>query len=195
MDGPNPRSTPNPLQRAALDLGPLVVFFVVFSYWDIYAATAVFMGTSVLALAITWFRERRLHPVPLVTAAIVLVFGGLTLWLQNDTFVKVKVTIIYGLLGTALLIGHLLKKPLIKHVFGEGLRLAEEGWRALTLAGIGYFYALGGLNEIVWRNTSTETWVSFKTFALPVLSILFFLFLTPILRRYDQGADGGGGTH
>jgi intracellular septation protein len=187
------RPRPRPLLKLAIELGPLLLFFVVFSRWGIYAATAVFMVTSVIALAYAWLTERRIPPMPLITAVVVLVFGGLTLWLRDDTFVKLKVTVINGLFGLVLAVGLLLRKPLVKHVFGDALQLADEGWRRLTWLWMAYFFGIAGLNEAVWRNTTLETWVTFKTFALPILTLLFlFAGLGPVIARYDQRGTAAG---
>lgn len=176
----------NPLVKLCVELGPLVLFFVVFSKWGIYAATGVFMVTSVLSLAYAWVTEHRIPPMPLVTAVIVLVLGGLTLWLHNDTFIKLKLTLINGLFGLVLAVGLVLRKPLVKHLFGDALQLADEGWRRMTWLWMAYFFFVAGLNEAVWRNTSLENWVRFKTFALPILSLLFlFGALGPLIARYD----------
>jgi intracellular septation protein len=192
MDEPA-RPRPNPLLKLCIELGPLLLFFAVFSKWGIYAATGVFMVTSVLSLVFAWVTERRIPPMPLITAVIVLVFGGLTLWLHDDTFTKLKLTVINGLFGLVLGVGLLLRKPLVKHLFGDALQLADEGWRRLTWIWMGYFFGIAALNEAVWRNTTTETWVTFKTFALPILSLVFlFGALGPVIARYDQSPKEPG---
>jgi intracellular septation protein len=183
----------NPLVKLGVELGPLLLFFAVFSKWGIYAATAVFMVTSVLSLAYAWVTERRIPPMPLITAVLVLVLGGLTLWLHNDTFIKLKLTVINGLFGLVLAVGLVLRKPLVKHIFGDALQLADEGWRRMTWLWMAYFFFVAGLNEVVWRNTTLETWVRFKTFALPILSLLFlFGALGPLIARYDQSPKETG---
>ncbi|MEM7305635.1 MAG: septation protein A [Planctomycetota bacterium] len=185
MSDPEPKAGPNPAIKLAVELGPILVFFFVYSKWGIFAATGTFMVTSVLALGYSWMTERRLPPMPLITAVVVLVFGGLTLVLKDETFIKVKLTIINGLFGGTLLVGALLGKPLVKHLLGEALQLADRGWQLVTRLWIGYFFTIAGINEVVWRNTTTDTWVKFKTFALPVLTVLFFLCLAPIIAKYD----------
>jgi intracellular septation protein len=183
----------NPLVKLGVELGPLLLFFAVFSWWGIYAATAVFMATSVLSLAYAWVTERRIPPMPLITAVLVLVLGGLTLWLHNDTFIKLKLTVINGLFGLVLAVGLVLRKPLVKHIFGDALQLADEGWRRMTWLWMAYFFFIAGLNEVVWRNTTLETWVRFKTFALPILSLLFlFGALGPLIARYDLSPKESG---
>jgi intracellular septation protein len=178
------RPTPHPGVKLALELGPLILFFVVFSKWGIFAATGVFMVTSVVSLAYFWVTQRRLPTMPLVTAVLVLVLGGLTLYLQDETFIKLKLTVINGLFGTTLLVGLLLRRTMLKHLLGEALQLADRGWKVMTYLWIVYFYSLAALNEVVWRNTTTETWVKFKIIAIPVLTLVFFLALTPVISRH-----------
>ena len=184
----------NPLLKLAVELGPLVLFFIVFSRWGIFAATGAFMVTSVLSLAYAWIAERRIPPMPLVTAVIVLVFGGLTLWLHDDTFIKLKITVVNALFGLVLLVGLLFKKPLVKHLLGDAVQLADEGWRVLTILWMAYFFFLAALNEVVWRNTTTATWTNFKVFALPALSFVFIiLVLSRVIARYDASEASSPG--
>jgi len=184
----------NPLVKLTVELGPLVLFFIVFSRWGIFAATGTFMVTSVLSLAYAWMTERRIPPMPLVTAVIVLVFGGLTLWLHDDTFIKLKITVVNALFGLVLLVGLLFKKPLVKHLLGDAVQLADEGWRVLTILWMAYFFFLAVLNEVVWRNTTTATWTNFKVFALPALSFVFIiLVLSRVIARYDASEPSSPG--
>ena len=185
------KKQPNPLLKMALEIGPLILFFVVYSKWDIYVATGVFMLTSVTSLAVSYARERTLPKMLLVSTILVLILGGLTIWLQNETFIKLKLTIMNGLFGGTLLIGLLLGKLFIKTVMGAALRLTDEGWRKLTWCWIGYFAFIAGLNEVIWRNFSTDFWVRFKTIALPVVSIVFFLSLLPLLKRHEVREEKG----
>jgi intracellular septation protein len=174
----------NPLLKLALDLGPLVLFFVANARYGIFTATAAFMVAVLAALLISYVMIRRLPIMPVVTAIIVVVFGGLTLFLHDATFIKVKPTIIYGLFGAVLIGGLLFDKPLLGVVFDSLFHLSEEGWRKLTLRWAIFFFALAVLNEIVWRNTSTDTWVTFKVFGVVPLTFLFGALQVPLLRRY-----------
>jgi intracellular septation protein len=174
----------NPLLKLALDLGPLALFFFANSRYGIFAATATFMVAVVAALAISYALTRRLPIMPAVTAVIVLVFGGLTLILHDATFIKVKPTIIYMLFGAVLLGGLLFNKPLLGIVFDSLFHLTEEGWRKLTLRWAIFFLALAVLNEIVWRNTSTNVWVDFKVFGVIPLTFLFGALQVPLLKKY-----------
>ena len=174
----------NPILKLALDLGPLVLFFVANSRYGIFTATATFMVAVVAALIISYVLTRHLPIMPVVTAIIVLVFGGLTLILHNDTFIKVKPTIIYALFGGVLLGGLFFNKPLLGVVFDSLFHLTAEGWRKLTLRWAIFFLALAVLNEIVWRNTSTDLWVDFKVFGVMPLTFLFGALQMPLLKKY-----------
>jgi len=174
----------NPLLKLVLDLGPLVLFFVANSRFGIFAATATFMAAVLAALAVSYAMTRHLPIMPVVTAIIVLVFGGLTLILHDATFIKVKPTIIYALFGAVLLGGLYFNKPLLGTVFDSLFHLTEEGWRKLTWRWTIFFFALAVLNEIVWRNTSTNVWVDFKVFGVMPLTFVFAALQAPLLKRY-----------
>jgi len=174
----------NPFLKIALDLGPLVLFFIANSRFGIFTATATFMVAVLAALAASYVLTRRLPIMPVVTAIIVVIFGGLTLILHNDTFIKVKPTIIYVLFGAVLLGGLLFGRPLLGVVFDSLFHLTEEGWRKLTLRWALFFFALAVLNEIVWRNTSTNVWVDFKVFGVMPLTLLFGALQYPLLQKY-----------
>ena len=174
----------NPLLKLALDLGPLVLFFFANGRYGIFVATATFMVAVLTALAASYVLTRALPIMPLVTAIIVLVFGGLTLLLHNDLFIKIKPTILYALFGAVLLGGLFFNKPLLGVVFDSLFHLTEEGWRKLTLRWAIFFFALAVLNEIVWRNTSTDVWVDFKVFGVMPLTFLFGALQVPLLKKY-----------
>jgi intracellular septation protein len=174
----------NPFVKIALDLGPLVLFFFANSRFGIFTATATFMVAVLAALAASYVLTRRLPIMPVVTAIIVLVFGGLTLILHNDTFIKIKPTIIYALFGAVLLGGLLFGKTLLGVVFDSLFHLTEEGWRKLTVRWALFFFVLAVLNEIVWRNTSTNIWVDFKVFGVMPLTLVFGALQYPLLQKY-----------
>ncbi|MGN6148143.1 MAG: septation protein A [Rhizomicrobium sp.] len=175
----------SPLLKLALDLGPLVLFFAAFKFGDIFKATAVFMAASLAALAIGYARTRKISPMPLVTAIIVVVFGGLTLYLQNDTFIKMKLTVVYGIFGAVLLGGLAFNRLFIKVVFAQAFELDEIGWRKLTWRWGFFAFGLAALNEIIWRNFSTDIWVDFKVWAVIPLVMLFALAQTPLVMRHQ----------
>ena len=174
----------NPFVKIALDLGPLVLFFFANSRFGIFTATATFMVAIVLALGVSYLLTRHLPVMPLVTAIVVLVFGTLTLLLQDELFIKLKPTIIYVLFGGVLMGGLVFGKPLLGMVFDSVFQLTEEGWRKLTLRWALFFLALAVLNEIVWRTQTTDVWVSFKVFGVVPLTFLFAALQYPLLTKY-----------
>ena len=179
--------------RPLVEHGPLVLFFVVYVSRDLMAATAVLIGAAVLALGLSLAMERRVPAMPLVTAVLVGIFGGLTLWLRDETFIKMKPTIVQCLFAAALLIGLTLKKPLPKIVLGSALRLTDRGWCVLSWRWAAFFLAMAGLNEAVWRTQPTDFWVSFKVFGILVLTVVFALAQTPVLMRHRQPEEAAEG--
>ena len=174
----------NPFLKLAFDLGPLVLFFFANGRYGIFIATGTFMVAVLVALVASYALTRHLPIMPVVTAIIVVVFGGLTLVLHNDTFIKIKPTILYGLFGAVLLGGLLFGKSFLGVVFDSLFHLTEEGWRKLTLRWAIFFFALALLNEIVWRNTSTNVWVDFKVFGFLPLTFLFGALQYPLVKKY-----------
>jgi intracellular septation protein len=196
----------NPLLKLALDLGPLLLFFFANSrpavfepmfaplipaavahgeQAGIFVATAVFMVAILVALVISYALTRRLPMMAIVSAVVVLVFGGATLFFQNETFIKLKPTIIYLLFAATLFGGLVFKKPLLAMVFDQVFHLTDEGWRKLTIRWALFFLALALLNEIVWRTQSTDTWVAFKVFGVMPLTLVFAAFQYPLLTKHD----------
>ncbi|QFU15018.1 septation protein A [Microvirga thermotolerans] len=183
-----------PLLKLALELGPLVLFFLANAYADrfgfaesqrIYAATGLFVAATVVALAIGYALIRKLPVMPVVSGVVVVVFGGLTLFLQNDMFIKLKPTIVNAMFGLVLLGGLYFRKPLLEIVLDSMFELTEEGWRKLTFRWALFFFALAILNEVVWRTQTTDFWVGFKVFGIMPLTVLFALAQTPLLLRHD----------
>jgi intracellular septation protein len=174
----------NPLFKLALDIGPLVLFFVANAKFGIFAATGTFMVAVVAALLVSYAMIRQWPIMPVVTAIVVVVFGGLTLVLHDDTFIKLKPTIIYTLLGGILLGGYIFEKPFLAIVFDSMLHLTPEGWRKLTLRWALFFLVMAVLNEAVWRTQSTDFWVNFKLFGFVPLTLLFAALQFPLMTRY-----------
>jgi intracellular septation protein len=174
----------NPLLKLALDLGPLLLFFFVNARFGIYAATGSFMVATIVSLVVTYALIRRIAIMPLVSAIVVMVFGGLTIWFQNETFIKVTPTIIYSLFAILLLGGLAFGRSLIAIVLDSMFSLDAEGWRKLTLRWGLFFVAMAIVNEIVWRSVSTDAWVAFKTFGFLPLTVVFALAQTPLMMRH-----------
>ncbi|SFZ85182.1 intracellular septation protein [Devosia enhydra] len=172
------------LTKLGLELGPLVVFFFMNARADIFVATAWFMGAMVISLIASWLILKRVAVMPLVTGAVVLVFGGLTLWLQDDTFIKMKPTITNVLFGSVLLGGLLFGQSLLRYVFGDVYKLKPAGWYQLTLRWGIFFFVLAVLNEVVWRYFSTDFWVAFKVWGIMPLTIVFSMLQLPLLTKY-----------
>ena len=173
------------LLKLAVEVGPLVVFFVVNARAGIFWGTGVFMGATVLSLIASRILFGRIPVMPLVTGVCVMVFGGLTLWLQDDHFIKIKPTIVNALFAGALFVGLLAGQSLLRVIFGEVFRLTDEGWRKLTLRWAFFFSFLAVLNEVVWRSFSTDTWVSFKVFGVMPLTMAFAVAQVGLLRQYE----------
>ena len=180
--------------KMALELGPLVIFFIANARADIFVATAWFMGAMVVSLALSWLILKKIAVMPLVTGVVVLVFGGLTLWLQDDTFIKIKPTITNGLFASILLGGLLFRHSLLKYVFGDVYKLRPEGWSKLTLNWGLFFVVLAIINEAVWRGgnayfpndpkAATDLWVAFKVWGVMPLTVLFSISQLSLLNKY-----------
>jgi intracellular septation protein len=182
------------LRRLALDLGPLLIFFAAFKYLGIFGATAAFIAAVLAALVLGYFIERRLSPMPLFTAVLVVIFGGLTLYLRNDVFIKMKPTVLYGFFGLVLLGGLLFNRLFIKYVFAQAFDLDERGWKKLTVRWGLFFLCLAAINEAVWRATSTASWVTFKVWVIIPLIFLFALAQTPLVIKHQTPESGDGGA-
>jgi intracellular septation protein len=178
------KTQPHPLFKLATELGPLLVFFFVNAKFNLFAATGAFMVAIVAALIASYVVTRHVPLMALVTCVIVLVFGTLTLVLHDETFIKIKPTIIYILFGAILLGGQMMGKPLLAMVFDQVFHLNSEGWRKLTVRWAVFFFALAVLNEIVWRTQTTDAWVAFKVFGFMPLTFIFAAAQYPLLQKY-----------
>ena len=190
-----------PLARLAFDLGPLLIFFAAYQlaggghaksphdHHALFVATGAFMIAAVVALAADYTIERKISPVPLFTVVLVMIFGGLTLWLRNDTFIKMKPTVLYAFFGLTLLVGLRFGHLFIKYVFATAFELNEIGWRALTWRWGAFFLALAVLNEVIWRNLPESTWVKFKVFGIIPLIMLFALAQMPLVLKHELKED------
>jgi len=190
----------SPLLKLVLELGPLVVFFFANARGEwlashfpilaelgkpIFVATGLFMVATAVALAASWLLTRSLPIMPLVSGVVVFIFGALTLYLQNDIFIKMKPTIINSLFGVVLLGGLVFGKSLLGYVFASAFRLDAEGWRKLTFRWGLFFLFLAVVNEVVWRSFTTDTWVAFKVWGIMPITLLFTFSQMPLIMRHS----------
>jgi intracellular septation protein len=178
------KTKPHPLFKLATELGPLLVFFVVNAKFHLFVATAAFMAAIVAAMIASYVVMRHVPIMAIVTAVIVLVFGTLTLWLQDETFFKIKPTVIYALFAGVLGGGLLFGRSFIAVLFDQMFNLTPRGWRILTLRWALFFAGMAILNEIVRRNLSTDAWVNFKVFGVTALTMIFAIAQMPLTKRY-----------
>ncbi|HGG58331.1 MAG TPA: septation protein A [Gammaproteobacteria bacterium] len=181
----HPGQAIHPVLKFALEIGPLILFFLANAKAGIFWATGTFMVATIAALVASFILVRHLPVMPFVSGVVVLVFGGLTLWLQNETFIKLKPTIIYSLFGATLIGGLFFGKSLLGYVFGTVFNLTAEGWRILTMRWGIFFLVMAALNEFVWRHFSTDLWVSFKVFGFMPLTFVFAMGQMRLIARHD----------
>jgi intracellular septation protein len=200
----------NPILKLALEMGPLLLFFVANSQpgWfrpllapilpaallqgeraGIFTATVLLMVSVVVSAVVAHRLTRRLPLMPVITAIAVLIFGALTLVFQNDVFIKMKPTVVNLIFGSILLGGLAFDKLLLPIVLDSVMQLSEEGWRKLTLRWGIFFLALAVLNEIVWRSQTTAVWAQFKVFGIMPLTMAFAIAQVPLILRYEQKAE------
>lgn len=184
-----PQDLRGQLLKLLVEVGPLVVFFVMNARAGIFWGTGAFMVAIVISLIASRILFGRVPVMPLVTGVFVLVFGGLTLWLQDEQFIKIKPTLVNALFAGALFTGLLAGRSLLKIVFGEVFRLTDEGWRKLTFRWACFFTFLAVLNEVVWRSFSTDVWVSFKVFGIMPLTMIFAIAQMGLLKQHEPRAD------
>lgn len=199
IEAAKPRKEISPLLKMVLELGPLVVFFFANSRGEwlgahfpaltelggpIFIATGLFMAATAIALTVSWILTRTLPMMPLISGIVVFIFGALTLYLQNDTFIKMKPTIVNVLFGGALLGGLAFGKTLLGYVFDGAFHLDAAGWRKLTIRWGLFFLLLAVLNEAIWRTQSTEFWIAFKVWGIMPLTLLFSVAQLPLLTRH-----------
>jgi len=184
MSGPEPTRTAPPWLKPAVDYGPLMVFLAVYFATDLFAATAALIAVTVLALGLALWIERRVAWMPLVTATVVGIFGGLTLWSGDEVFIKMKPTIAQ-LLFAAVLLGSLaIGRPVLKPLLGAAWPMDDLGVRRLSQRFAVFFLVMAALNEAVWRTQTTDVWVLFKVFGLLGLTLLFSVSQVPLMTRH-----------
>jgi len=192
----------NPLLKLGLEFGPLAIFFFANSYGDrlfgvatdqrIFVATGVFMVASLISLALSKILLNHLPRMAVINAVVVTVFGGLTLALNDELFIKLKPTIVNSLFGCVLLGGLAMGRPLLPYVLDSVMSLTDEGWKKLTFRWGLFFFVLAAINEIVWRNFSTDFWVGFKVWGIMPITIAFALSQTPLILTYEVKDEKAG---
>ena len=175
--------------KPVVEYGPIFVFFVAYYTHDLLTATAAIMGATAIALILSYGFERKIPMMPLLTAVVIGVFGGLTLWLKDDIFIKMKPTIIQSLFGFILLGGLAFGKLFLRSVMGQIWNMTDRAWRTLTVRFSGYFFAMAMINELVWRTQSTDFWVNFKVFGLMGLTFVFIISQMGFIQRNAQEVE------
>lgn len=193
----------NPFLKMALEIGPIIVFFLAYRWANvpegasdsekqlaqILFATAVFIPVILASLALSWVLTRHLPKMAVMTAILVVVFGGLTLWLQDDTFIKMKPTILYAMFAGALGFGLMRGESYMQYLMDDAVPMEKEGWMKFTFRFAMFFAILAVVNEVVWRSMDTDAWVNFKTFFLPVASFVFVLTQAGLFSKYGIDKD------
>jgi intracellular septation protein len=169
--------------RMFLDFSPLLGFFVAYRLSGLLAATAFLIAATLISLAVTYGCEKRIATMPLVSGIAVTILGGLTLFLHDETFIKIKPTLVNLVFASILLGGLVFRKSMFKYVLGHAFQLTDEGWRKLSLRWGLFFIFLAGLNECIWRNFPTDFWVNFKVFGMLSLTMLFTLVQIPLIKK------------
>ena len=173
------------IYKLLIDIGPLAVFFIFYTRGDLKTAILPFMIATIIAVLFSYILEKKIPIMPTVGAVIILIFGGLTIYFDNETFFKMKPTIINLLFAGILYGGIILNKSLLRYLLGAALKLQDEGWDILTKRWIGFFIALAILNEIIWRTQTTDIWVSFKVFGILPITFIFTLTQFSTIRKYQ----------
>ena len=189
----------NPVLKFLLELGPLVIFFIIYGrikdkvfsifgvdYQGFIIATGVFIPILLLSILVLWILSGKIAKMQIITALLVVIFGGLTIWFNDDRFFKMKPTIIYLLFGGILSFGLLRKKSYLEYVMEDMLPLERIGWVILTKRVAIFFLSLALLNELIWRNMSTDSWVNFKTFGLTGAIFIFFVAQNGLIQKYGK---------
>ena len=195
----------NPVTKAVLDLGPVVLFFAGYlalrersfaiggsEYSGFIVVTALFVPLFAFTTWLLWRLTGRLAKMQIVTLVLVVLFGGMTVWFNDERFFKMKPTIIYLLFGGVLLTGLLRGRSYLQFVMEEVMPLRDEGWMKLTRRVTAFFFGLAFLNEVIWRTMSTDAWVQFKTFGLTAAIFLFFMSQGRLFSEYAVESDEDG---
>ena len=177
------------IAKLLIDIGPLAVFFIFYTRSGLQEAILPLMIATVISVLVSYVLEKKIPIMPTLGAGIVLIFGGLTIYFNDETFIKMKPTIINAVFAIILYGGIIFKKPLLKYLLGAALKLEEEGWKILTQRWIAFFIALAVLNEVVWRTQTTDLWVNFKVFGILPITFIFTMSQFPLIKKYQIQED------
>jgi intracellular septation protein len=169
---------------AILEIIPIFLFFALSKYFDIFVATGALVITSCINLVFGYLYTKTFHAISVITAALAIIFGSLTIILDNESFIKIKVSIINIIFALILLSGYFFKKNFLKITFQSQINLEDAGWKKLTMYWIIFFIALATLNEFIWRHFSTNAWINFKVFGIFGITFLFLLIQYPLIKKY-----------
>ena len=187
--GAGTSAAPNPLLKLLIEVGPLIAFFVAYGRAGIYWATGILMAATLLALVASWRILGKISPMPVITAVLVVIFGGLTFLFDDPRFIKMKPTMINLIFAGALVVGVYMGKSPLKVMLGEAFSLTEEGWRKLSYRWAVFFFVLAIANEVIWRNFSETAWVNFKVFGILPLTILFAVAQVGVMRAHELKSE------
>lgn len=191
MSDLKPQEQSSPQVRLIVEYSPIAAFFIVYYMSDLISATIAIMIATAAALALSYIVDRRIPMMPLITAGIIGVFGGLTIWLQDETFIKMKPTIIQAIFGTVIIIGLLINQLFLKKLMGSAWQMTDQGWRVISIRFALFFFLAAALNEVVWRTQSTDFWVNFKVFGLMGLTFAFIIMQLPVIKRFAIEDNSG----
>ena len=175
----------NSLIKSLIEIIPLILFFIANAKYGIIVATKIFVITTIIALVVSYLHLKKVSTPLLITSFLVLIFGGLTIFFKDATFIKLKPTIVYFLFSFFLLLGLMLKKNFLKIYLSNLIKLNEVGWNILTKRWAIFFLTMAILNEIIWRNFSTDFWVSFKVFGFLPITIIFMILQNNLMKKYS----------
>ena len=175
--------------KSLLEMGPLILFFVVNYFYGIFAGTAILVISTIISLIISWVIYKSIPMIAAFGCVAVVLFGSLTLIFDNELFIKIKPTVVSLIIAGILFAGKIIGKNPLAVVMQSSINLEEEGWKRLTWLWVIMFVIMALANEIAWRSLTTDQWVSFKAFGIPVLSVFFGLLSLPILKKYQIEKD------
>ena len=191
----------NALRKQILELGPLVLFFIGNYFLGILWGTGILVFATLISISASWFIDKKIPLMALFGCAAVVFFGVLTLIFDRDAalktgseigvflFIKIKPTVVSLLIGLSLIVTDFMGYNPLKSIMSSGLNLSPKGWKNLTRLWVIMFISMALANELAWRNLTTDDWVSFKAFGIPVLSIVFAVFSIPVIRKYNIEED------